>query len=291
MIHSSIQTGLLLLAILTVGCATHPAPRPTTEPVPLAAQTTAIPTPLGMKPVPTLQAFFPEQNTTHTAVVVCPGGGYSGLMDTYEGQDVCRWWNRHGVTAYLLRYRVSPNRYPAQLNDAQAAIKMVRQQAKSLDINPKHIGIMGFSAGGHLAGSAATLFHNKSDRPDFAILVYPVISMIPPYAHGGSRDSLLGKNFAPGLDQQLSLQLRVTDNTPPCFLVQGKNDKVVPWQNAQMFADALTAHGIKNELVFLNNGPHGFGLRTPNPAEGDWTLQCLQFLQTIKMLPANPEQK
>jgi acetyl esterase/lipase len=143
---------------------------------------------------------------------------------------------------------------------------------------------MGFSAGGHLAGSAATMFHGKADRPDFAILVYPVISMVRPYGHMGSRDNLLGKDFAAGMDEELSLEKRVTAKTPPCFLVHGRDDKTVDWRNSEMFGEALAAHGVKGEVDILAHGPHGFGLKVPDAAEGDWKEKCLAFMREVGVL-------
>jgi acetyl esterase/lipase len=269
-----------VLVITWVACAARAA----TGPVALAATTRPVNMPTGVKGVPTLTAF-PVEHGNGTAVIVCPGGGYQGLMDTYEGQDVCRWWNDRGVAAFLLRYRIAPDRHPAPLDDAQAAIRTVREHAKEYGVDPKRIGIMGFSAGGHLAGSAATLFHAEADRPDFAVLVYPVISLVRPYGHLGSRDNLLGKDFAKGLDQKLSLETRVTEKTPPCFLVHGRDDTVVDWHNSEMFGDALKAHGVKGEVVILAHGPHGFGTKVPDAKEGDWKEKCLAFLTEVGVLP------
>lgn len=284
---------ILLGGLMVCGCATQHASRtharvPSTQPVELApGATKTIKTRMGSYPVPTLTPYLPDPSVANgTAVIVCPGGGYGALMDTYEGQDVCRWWNAHGVTAFFLRYRIAPDRYPAALHDAQRAIRTVRDRAGDYGVDPHRVGIMGFSAGGHLAACTATLFHGASDRPDFAILAYPVITLVPPYAHGGSRDNLLGPSPRPGLAQELSLETRVTDQTPPCFLVQGRNDKIVDYHNSQIFYDALRSHGVPARLVLLANGPHGFGLRTPAPADAPWPDECLSFLQSIHVLPA-----
>lgn len=262
----------------------------TTRPVMLSAETKVLKTPLGLNPVPSLTPFYPDAARANgAAVVVCPGGGYGGLMDTYEGADVCRWWNERGVTAFLLRYRIAPDRYPAGLDDARRAIRVIRERAADFGVNPKRVGIMGFSAGGHLAASTATLAKNRDERPDFAILVYPVISLVAPYGHFGSRDNLLGASPRPGLAEELSLETRVTANTPPCFLVHGRNDKVVDWRNSQLFYDALREHGVAGDLVLLNNGPHGFGLKTPGQGEAPWTEESLRFLQSIRMIPSDKQ--
>jgi acetyl esterase/lipase len=260
---------------------------PSTQPVALGGQETKlVKTPLGMMPVPTLEAHLPADGKGNgTAVIVCPGGGYQGLMDTYEGVDVARWWNEHGVAAFVLRYRIRPDKYPAALDDVQAAIRLVRENADAYGVNRKRIGVMGFSAGGHVAASAATLFHAKADRPDFAVLVYPVISFVEPYAHKGSRDNYLGKEHPKELEEELSLEKRVTRETPPCFLVQGKDDKIVDWHNSEMFDEALKAHGVKEDLVLLNHGPHGFGLKMPEAGREDWKAECLRFLHDVGMMP------
>lgn len=295
--NTSLWVGLVALAagcLVSGGCAGSRPVRgrvATTEPVALAAEVKTVKTPMGEKPVPSLTPFYPAEGRANgVAIVVCPGGGYGGLMDTYEGADVCRWWNERGVTAFLLRYRIAPDRYPAALQDAQRAIREVRVHAGEYGVDPHRIGIIGFSAGGHLSASAATLFHEKSrgevsDRPDFAVLVYPVISMVPPYGHKGSAANLLGPSPRAGLAEELSLERRVTKGTPPCFVVQGRDDKIVDWHNAQMFYDACQAQGVPARLDLMDHGPHGFGLKTPQAGVTPWTEECVAFLRSVRVLP------
>jgi acetyl esterase/lipase len=285
---SWITVASLFTTLLLTGCnATRPPAA--TQPVTLSPEASPVKTATGTNLVPTLTPFLldPEQSN-RTAVIVCPGGGYGAITDTYEGIDVCRWWNQHGVAAFLLRYRVVPHRYPSALDDAQQAIRVIRQHAREYGVNPQRIGIMGFSAGGHLAADTAVEFnpdHHRADRPDFVILAYPVISMVAPYGHVGSRDNLIGPNPSLNLASRLSLESRVTADTPPCFLVHGRNDKIVDYRNSQLFYDACRAHGVPAQLLLLENGPHGFGLQTPPPAPMPWTEACVAFLQANHLLP------
>lgn len=290
---SSLLIVSVFVGLALVGCASQPStPSRTaaaTQPVSLLSNPSPVKTVMGVYSIPSLTPFLLSPSTTRCpAIIVCPGGGYGSLVDTYEGVDVCRWWNEHGVAAFLLRYRIAPHRYPDALEDAQQAIRVVRSRAAEYGVDPERIGIIGFSAGGHLAADTATEFHSaghRADRPDFAVLAYPVISMMEPYGHTGSRDNLLGPGYSPELARRLSLELRVTSKTPPCFLVQGRNDKIVDWHNAQMFYDACRAHHVPSELVLLNNGPHGFGLRTPEKGAPPWTDACLAFLKSNHILP------
>jgi acetyl esterase/lipase len=279
---------LITIVLLLTGCDTKPRPdylAATTRPVALSPATRPFNTPMGVQVIPTLRAYLPEPATANgAAVVVCPGGGYQGLMDTYEGEAVCRWWNDRGVAAFLLRYRVAPDRWPAPLDDAQAAIRMVRAGAKSYRVDPHKVGIMGFSAGGHLSAAAATLWTSRADRPDFAVLVYPVIQFAGPHAHTGSRDNTIGPTTRPGLADHLSLDRRVTARTPPCFLVHGRDDKIVDYHNATAFADALKSHHVPHHLLILDHGPHGFGLKTPGD-QPPWTDRCVTFLTSVGVLP------
>ena len=276
-----------ITTLLIVGCAQRGPTGPTTRAVQLehSVEPRRLTTRMGENHVPSLTAYLPA-TPNGTAVIVCPGGGYGALMDTYEGQDVCRWWNDRGVAAFLLRYRIAPDRYPAALDDVRAAVRTVRDQAGEFGVDPDRVGVMGFSAGGHLAGCAATMWRDPQERPDFAVLVYPVISLVQPFGHLGSRDNLLGKDFAPGLDGALSLEHRVTDRTPPCFIVHGRNDKIVDVRNAELFASSLKSNGVPHDLQILDNGPHGFGLKTPDD-QAPWTSRCEAFLRSAGALPAD----
>jgi acetyl esterase/lipase len=212
----------------------------------------------------------PAEKATGAAVVICPGGGYGGLMMSYEGHDVAKWLNGHGVAGVVLKYRVSPNRHPAPLLDAQRAIRTVRSRAKEWKLDAAKIGIMGFSAGGHVASTAGThfdagkadaadLIERESSRPDFMILVYPVISM-GPKGHGGSRANLLGKEPSAELIELLSNEKQVTDQTPPAFVVHPTNDRVVPVDNARMFVEAMKAKNVPVEYLETPTGDHGMGV-------------------------------
>src|SRR5215831_11844874 len=191
---------------------------------------------------PTLTVFLPPEGKANgAAVVICPGGGYQFLAVDHEGKQIGEWLNKQGVTAFMLKYRIAPRyRHPAPLQDAQRAIRTVRARAKEWHIDPKKIGIMGFSAGGHLASTAGTHFDDgkadaddsiekESCRPDFLILCYPVISMMGPTTHGGSKTNLLGKEPDEKLVENLSNEKQVTDKTPPTFLFHTNADTgVVP---------------------------------------------------------------
>ncbi|HVU87888.1 MAG TPA: alpha/beta hydrolase [Pirellulales bacterium] len=228
----------------------------------------------------------PAEKAGGGAVIVCPGGGYGHLAMTYEGHEVADWFNEYGVTGFVLRYRLAPRyHHPAPISDAQRAIRLVRSRAKEWGIDPARIGIMGFSAGGHLASTAATHFDDgKSDaadpidrvscRPDFAILAYPVITLTGEYAHGGSRENLLGKNPPPDLVASLCNQNQVTSRTPPTFLFHTAADKPVPPENSIMFFQALRKANVPGEMHIYQEGPHGVGLARNNPVLSTWP-ECL----------------
>ena len=233
--------------------------------------------------VPTLTTYLPGANPTKSAVIVCPGGGYAHLSMEKEGADVAKWMNAHGVAAFVLKYRLGMKyHHPAELMDAQRAIRTVRAQAASLGIAPDHIGIMGFSAGGHLAASAETLYDllpppanpdaidAVSARPDFAILAYPVITMDPPYAHMGSRLNLLGENPDQALQDQMSPEKHVTSKTPPTFLFTTTDDGTVPVMNSVLFYSALVQAKVSGELHIFQHGPHGVGLASSMPDLRGW---------------------
>jgi len=217
-----------------------------------------------------------------TAVIVCPGGSYMHLAMDHEGAQIARWLNSLGISAFVLQYRLGPKyHHPAMINDAQRAIRTVRSRAAAaLHIQPDRIGIWGFSAGGHLASTAATHFDagNPSaadpidrvgSRPDFAILAYPVISL-GEYAHAGSRDNLLGKNPDPKLVEDLSNDLRVTPQTPPTFLFHTTADATVPVENSVRFYMALRKAGVPAELHIFQNGAHGVGLAPTDATLSAW---------------------
>ncbi|HVS36722.1 MAG TPA: alpha/beta hydrolase [Gemmataceae bacterium] len=237
--------------------------------------------------VPTLTAYLPPADKANgTAVVVCPGGGYGGLAISYEGNDVGAWMAKRGVAGFVLKYRVAPYKHPVPLQDAQRALRTVRARAKEWGIDPNRVGIMGFSAGGHLASTAATHFDDgKADaddpidrvgcRPDFAILAYPVITLKPPFAHMGSRKNLLGDNPDEKLVDSLCNDEQVTDKTPPTFLFHTADDNAVPVENSILFFEALRKAKVPAELHVYRHGRHGVGLAPNEPALSSWP-ECLE---------------
>jgi len=230
----------------------------------------------------------PSGKANGTAVVICPGGGYGALMMSYEGHDIARWLNSQGITGIVLKYRVSPYRHPAPLQDSQRAIRIVRARAEKLGIDPTRIGIMGFSAGGHLAATVGTHFDvgdpkatdpvdRMSCRPDFLVLVYPVISM-GPKGHAGSTANLLGKAPSAALIDLLSNEKQVTDKTPPTFLAHAKTDQMVPSENSALFAAACKSHNVPFEYFELERGAHGLGCG--KGAEwAAWQTKCSDWFQ------------
>jgi len=239
---------------------------------------------------PTLTRFDPpDGRVSGASVVVCPGGGYQGLAG-HEGGDVARWLTTLGVTAFVLHYRLGPHsRHPAMLHDAARAVRTVRANAQGLGLDAGRIGILGFSAGGHLASMLATHFDGgdpdagdgvgrMSSRPDLAVLVYPVITLQGPHGHGGSRDNLLGSDADESLIASLSSHLQVTPDTPPTFLVHTADDDAVPAENSLLFALACRAQGVPVELHLYESGPHGFGLGAGDPVLSTWPGRCAAWL-------------
>ncbi len=210
------------------------------------------------------------------ACIVFPGGGYVGLAP-HEAEPVAHWMESLGLRGFVLRYRVAPNRHPAPLDDAHAAIRLVRANAAAWGVVPDKVGILGFSAGGHLASTASTHWGDHAERPDFALLIYPVVSFHDPLAHAGSRTSLLGPSPDPYLVDALSNEDRVSLDTPPTFLVHGVDDTVVPVGNSLAYAKALSEHRVPFELHCIEHGPHGFGLGAPGSAQ-DWRPQASRWL-------------
>ncbi len=228
-----------------------------------------------------------------TAVVICPGGGYGGLVTGAEGHGIADWLNGHGVTGVVLEYRLPAGRHAVPLLDAQRAIRTVRANAKAWNIDPARIGIIGFSAGGHLASTAATHFdagkpdatdavEKVSCRPDFAILIYPVITM-DATTHAGSRSNLLGKDPSPELIKLYSNETQVTDKTPPTFLAHALDDKVVVPANSQSFYEALQAHKVPSKYLELPSGGHGLN-GYKGPMWDAWQTGSLAWLTELKLL-------
>lgn len=233
----------------------------------------------------------PAEKAIGAAVVVCPGGGYGHLAIDHEGHQVARWLNDHGISAFVLKYRIAPRyHHPAPLQDAQRAIRTVRALAPSMHIDPKRIGIWGFSAGGHLASTAGTHFdagkpdaedpiERQSCRPDFLILAYPVITLKPPYAHMGSRNNLLGKDADPKLVDELSNDERVTAQTPPTFLFHTDADRGVLPENSILFYRALKKHKVPAELHIYEKGNHGVGLAPNDAVLSTWPDRLADWLK------------
>jgi acetyl esterase/lipase len=242
---------------------------------------------------PSLTVFLPEKDkATGVGVMVCPGGGYSGLATDHEGVQVGKWLNSIGVAGFMLQYRHHGSGagygHPAPLQDAQRAIRMVRSRAKEWGLDPNKVGILGFSAGGHLASSAATHFNEnfyepKDDidkvgcRPDFAVLIYPVITMLPPYTHRGSVQNLLGNNPDKDLLDKLSNETQVTAQTPPTFLVSTWADTAVPAENSIQFYLALRKAKVPAELHIFEKGAHGLGMGRAGMALSNWPQLCAEW--------------
>ncbi len=241
------------------------------------------------RPTLTLYPADPAINTG-TAVVICPGGGYAMVAMDHEGHQFARWFNSIGVSAFVLRYRLGMRyHHPAPLQDVQRAIRYVRVNAADWGVQPDRIGVMGFSAGGHLASTAGTHFDSgdpsaqepisrASCRPDFMILGYPVISFTTEYTHQGSRRHLLGDNPDPALVESLSNELQVASDTPPTFLVHADDDRGVPPENSILFYLALKKAGVPAELHIYRKGGHGFGLAPQDAILGSWPGRLRDWL-------------
>ena len=242
----------------------------------------------------------PAEAANGTAVVVCPGGGYGRLAADHEGKQVAEWLNSLGVSAFVLQYRLGPRyHHPAPLQDAQRAIRMVRARAAAWGVDPARVGILGFSAGGHLASTAATHFDDgradagdpierQGSRPDFAVLAYPVVSLAGAAAHTGSRRNLLGEPADPTLVELLSNERQVTARTPPTFLFHTADDAAVPVANSLLFFDALRAKGVPGELHVFAHGKHGVGLAPSDPALSQWPRLCALWLEGLGLLARKP---
>jgi acetyl esterase/lipase len=230
------------------------------------------------------------------AVVVCPGGGYGVVAADHEGKAVAEWLNSLGVSAFVLQYRLGPRyRHPAPLQDAQRAIRTVRARAAEWGVDAARVGILGFSAGGHLASTAATHFDDgrpeavdpierAASRPDFAILCYPVISLVSAATHSGSRNNLLGPNPEPALLNELSSELQVTARTPPTFLFHTDDDASVPVQNSILFFEAMKRAKVPGEIHVFAHGRHGVGLAPGDPVLSQWPRLCAQWLEGMGYL-------
>jgi len=289
-----------ILAVIAIFLIRQPmyaqSSQPTTQPDSTMPQTIRLwpgdaPGATGQKDfdIPTLTIYRPDR-ANGTAMIVCPGGGYDHLAD-HEGAPVARWLNTLGITAGVLKYRLGSHgyRHPVELEDMQRAMRFFRSDACHLNLDPTHIGAIGFSAGGHLVSTVATHFDNgdlqspdpierASCRPDVALLIYPVITM-GKFAHAPSRKELLGVNPDPKLIDLLSNERQVTPRTPPCFIVHTSDDRTVPVENSIQFAQVCRENHVPFELHIFEHGPHGFGMGTKDPALGTWPADAALFLE------------
>lgn len=246
--------------------------------------------------VPTLTVVPPAVDRPNgTAVIVCPGGGYNYLSWAREGTQYAAWLSTLGVTTFILKSRLKEYGHPAPLQDVLRAIRLVRSRAAEFGVDPKRIGVLGSSAGGHLAASASTLWDHPdgrtgaaldgtSARPDFAVLVYPVITMADPAAHAGSRRALLGDAPSAALQTQMSTELQVTAATPPTLLLHTQGDKTVPVQNSLMYFEALTRAGVPAELYVFEQGGHGIGMRDGLGNASAWPRRAEDWLRQRGLL-------
>ncbi|MFN3651583.1 MAG: alpha/beta hydrolase [Armatimonadota bacterium] len=288
----AIFVGLMLGALAVAGGAGTAAAQEPARPTPVPLWPGGAPGAVGQEAadVPTLAYYpAPKDRNTGAAVVVCPGGGYGGLAE-HEGHPVAVWLNSIGVNAVVLRYRHAPRyRHPVPLQDAARAVRTVRARAAEQGIDPQRIGILGFSAGGHLASTLSTHFdagkpgaedpiERQSSRPDFSILIYPVISLRESFTHAGSRNNLLGPNPPAELVDLLSNERQVTPQTPPAFLVHSHQDTVVPPENSLYYTLALRKAGVPSELHMFEKGQHGFGLALNDPDLSAWPRACEKWL-------------
>jgi acetyl esterase/lipase len=207
--------------------------------------------------------YYPadKEKSIGAAVLICPGGGYIGVSVIKEGEEIAKWFNELGVTAFVLYYRMPNGHSEIPLQDAQTALKIIKKSAKKWNLDKNKIGIMGFSAGGHLASTIGTHFKSKMQRPDFMILGYPVVTMEKELTHAGSRENLLGKNPTDKMVKRYSNELRVTKKTPPTFIVHAIDDTTVPVANSRQLLKALQDKGVPAELHTFEVGGHGFGMR------------------------------
>jgi acetyl esterase/lipase len=247
----------------------------------------------------TITPFVPPTGrASGAAAVIFPGGGYEHLATDHEGVQVAHWLTSIGVMAFVVKYRLGPRyHHPTMLRDAQRAVRLVRAHASQWGVDPARIGVVGFSAGGHMASSVGTHFDidaatvndevaRASARPDFMVLVYPVITMADPFAHRGSRTNLLGADAPPELVRLLSNETQVSRRTPPTFLIATRDDRTVPIENSLRFYDALAADSVPVELHVFETGRHGFGLAASDPVLSIWPRLCEAWLRRHGWLDA-----
>ena len=283
-----------LIVWLTSGAAAQQTPLPIQDGQVLQLWSGAAPGALGAEAsdIPVLTVFLPRTMTANTpAVIVCPGGGYVNLAANHEGRQVASYLNSLGIAAFVLRSRLGPRyHHPIELGDAQRAIRTLRAHAAEWRLDPARIGIMGFSAGGHLAMTASThvdagnagaadIVDRVSSRPDFTVLGYPVISMTEAWTHQGSKNNLLGANPDAELATSLSGESSVTKHTPPTFLFHTNADTSVPAENSVYYYLALRKAGVPAEMHIFEKGPHGVGLANDDAALSEWSKLLANWLR------------
>jgi len=235
--------------------------------------------------------FIAENNTSGLAVIICPGGSYRYLAIKDEGSKVAEWFQKNSITSFVLRYRTNNrnNRHPAMIQDLQRAIQLVKENHAIWQIDSCKVGVMGFSAGGHLAGTAATYYQTNfmeelgiepkvSLRPDFVAMIYPVVSMTDSLAHKKSRRNLLGKRYSPELQQMMSLEQNVHEGMPPVYLIHCKKDKTVDYRNTLYYNDSLIREGIPCELTLYDDCGHGFGINPNHRRAPSWINDFIPWL-------------
>ncbi len=225
-----------------------------------------------------------KENNCGTAVLICPGGGYSGVSAVKEGAEIAKWFNELGVSAFVLYYRMPNGHYEIPLKDAQTALSIIHKRAREWKINKKKIGIMGFSAGGHLASTVGTHFKTKAERPAFMLLAYPVVTMNKDLTHKGSRDNLLGKNPSDELVKLYSNELQVNKQTPPTFIIHARDDGAVPIANSENLLEALQKNKVPAKLVTYDEGGHGFGMRKKGIPVENWPQEMKAWLTERKLI-------
>ena len=225
-----------------------------------------------------------KENNCGTAVLICPGGGYSGVSAVKEGAEIANWFNELGVSAFVLYYRMPNGHYEIPLKDAQTALSIIHKRAREWKINKKKIGIMGFSAGGHLASTVGTHFKTKAERPAFMLLAYPVVTMNKDLTHKGSRDNLLGKNPSDELVKLYSNELQVNKQTPPTFIIHARDDGAVPIANSENLLEALQKNKVPAKLVTYDEGGHGFGMRKKGIPVENWPQEMKAWLTERKLI-------
>ncbi len=242
---------------------------------------------------PTIKVYLPDPDkATGAAILICPGGGYTCLAYDHEGFILAEWLNKHGIAGILLKYRlpsdeIMEHKEVGPLQDAQQAMIMIRNNAKEWNIDPTKVGVIGFSAGGHLASTISTQFDRDvyktkdttSARPDFSILCYPVISMKEGVTHRGSRENLIGKSPSEEMINQYSNALQITPNTPITFMVHSANDGAVPIQNSLEYFNALQKNKVESEIHIFEKGGHGYGMREVEGTHGQWPVLMLEWLK------------